>query len=163
MQTLVVSSVVNASAETVFVLLADPSTQVAIDGTGSVRQPINGKCLTETARLLDRDVLRQPPPPSRLLSDQQHHLPVEGVFGISAVGRDLGSRNTIRPATGDAPAVEGKPNVVVRELNPIATGVTAACVTAVRRENCPFQENMHWAFIRDAVDAPVRHSRWGAP
>jgi hypothetical protein len=40
-----------ALAETVFDVLADPSTHEAIDGTGWVRQPLDGRQLTETGQI----------------------------------------------------------------------------------------------------------------
>src|SRR5215212_2854877 len=50
-ETMVVRTVINAPAETLFDLLADPSTHVAIDGTGWVPQPVDGKRLTETGQI----------------------------------------------------------------------------------------------------------------
>jgi uncharacterized protein YndB with AHSA1/START domain len=50
-ETLVVKAVINAPAETVFDLLADPSTHAAIDGTGWVRQPVDDKPLTEIGQI----------------------------------------------------------------------------------------------------------------
>ena len=50
-EAMVVGAVMNAPAETVFDLLADPLTHVAIDGTGWVRQPVDGKRLTETGQI----------------------------------------------------------------------------------------------------------------
>jgi hypothetical protein len=44
-------TVINAPAETVFDLLAEPSTHGAIDGTGWVRQPVDGRRLTETGQI----------------------------------------------------------------------------------------------------------------
>lgn len=41
-----VKAVINAPSEIVFDLLADPSTHEAIDGTGWVRQPVDGKPVT---------------------------------------------------------------------------------------------------------------------
>ncbi len=40
-----------APAETVFDVLADPSTHAAIDGTGWVRESLDGKPLTETGQI----------------------------------------------------------------------------------------------------------------
>ena len=45
------SITIAAPAETVFDVLADPSTHEAIDGTGWVRQPLDGKQLTETGQI----------------------------------------------------------------------------------------------------------------
>jgi hypothetical protein len=42
---------VEATAQDVFDILADPSTHQAIDGTGWVRQPLDGKRLTETGQV----------------------------------------------------------------------------------------------------------------
>jgi uncharacterized protein YndB with AHSA1/START domain len=42
---------VPAPVETVFDVLADPSTHEAIDGTGWVRQPLDDKCLTATGQI----------------------------------------------------------------------------------------------------------------
>ena len=47
----VAKTVINAPAETVFDLLADPSTHEAIDGTGWVRQPFDDKPLIETGQI----------------------------------------------------------------------------------------------------------------
>ena len=45
------STVVDAPAETVFAVLADPSAHAAIDGTGWVRDPLDGERLTEAGQL----------------------------------------------------------------------------------------------------------------
>nr|WP_090276183.1 polyketide cyclase [Mycolicibacterium komanii]CRL69381.1 polyketide cyclase/dehydrase and lipid transport [Mycolicibacterium komanii] len=45
------TSTVNAPIETVFEVLADPSTHQAIDGTGWVREPLDGKPLTEIGQV----------------------------------------------------------------------------------------------------------------
>jgi uncharacterized protein YndB with AHSA1/START domain len=46
-----VATTINAPAQKVFDILADPSTHQAIDGTGWVRQPLDGKRLTETGQV----------------------------------------------------------------------------------------------------------------
>jgi uncharacterized protein YndB with AHSA1/START domain len=46
-----VTTTVNAPVETVFNVLADPSTHQAIDGTGWVRESLDGKQLTETGQI----------------------------------------------------------------------------------------------------------------
>ena len=48
---MVVTTNINAPAETVFQVLADPSTHSAIDGTGWVRESLDGKRLTETGQI----------------------------------------------------------------------------------------------------------------
>jgi uncharacterized protein YndB with AHSA1/START domain len=48
---MVVTTIINAPAETVFQVLADPSTHSAIDGTGWVRESLDGKNLTETGQI----------------------------------------------------------------------------------------------------------------
>lgn len=50
-QNLSVSTTVNAPAETVFAVLTDPASHEAIDGTGWVRQPLDGKPLTEVGQI----------------------------------------------------------------------------------------------------------------
>ena len=45
------STTVNASAETVFDVLADPTTHGAIDGTGWVRESLDGKPVTGTGQI----------------------------------------------------------------------------------------------------------------
>jgi hypothetical protein len=45
------TTIVNAPAETVFDVLADPSTHQAIDGTGWVREPLSGERLTRTGQI----------------------------------------------------------------------------------------------------------------
>ena len=47
-ETMSVATTINAPAKKVFDVLADPSTHQAIDGTGWVRQPLDGKRLTGT-------------------------------------------------------------------------------------------------------------------
>lgn len=42
---------INAPAETVFAVLADPTSHQAIDGTGWVRESLDGKPLTETGQI----------------------------------------------------------------------------------------------------------------
>lgn len=42
---------INAPAETVFAVLADPTTHQAIDGTGWVRESLDGKPLTEVGQV----------------------------------------------------------------------------------------------------------------
>jgi uncharacterized protein YndB with AHSA1/START domain len=48
---LIRASTVNAPVEIVFDVLADPSTHAAIDGTGWVRQPLDGKRLNESGQV----------------------------------------------------------------------------------------------------------------
>jgi uncharacterized protein YndB with AHSA1/START domain len=48
---LIRATTVNAPVEVVFDVLADPSTHEAIDGTGWVRQPLDGKRLTESGQV----------------------------------------------------------------------------------------------------------------
>jgi hypothetical protein len=50
-ETMVAHIVINASDKAVFDLLADPSTHATIDGTGWVREPIDGKGLTEAGQI----------------------------------------------------------------------------------------------------------------
>ncbi|MGV0838359.1 polyketide cyclase [Mycolicibacterium thermoresistibile] len=50
-ETMTVKTVIAAPAETVFDVLADPSTHAAIDGTGWVRQPVDTGHLTETGQI----------------------------------------------------------------------------------------------------------------
>jgi hypothetical protein len=46
-----VATTINAPVQTVFDVLADPSTHAAIDGTGWVRESLDGKRLTETGQV----------------------------------------------------------------------------------------------------------------
>lgn len=48
---LISATTVNAPAQTVFDVLADPSTHEVIDGTGWVRQSLDGKRVTETGQV----------------------------------------------------------------------------------------------------------------
>ncbi|MCV7414948.1 SRPBCC family protein [Mycolicibacterium litorale] len=50
-ETLKATCTINAPAETVFDVLADPTTHQAIDGTGWVRESIDGKRLTEVGQI----------------------------------------------------------------------------------------------------------------
>ncbi|MGV0793966.1 polyketide cyclase [Mycolicibacterium sp. XJ1819] len=45
------TTIVNAPIETVFEVLADPSTHQLIDGTGWVREPLDGEPLTEVGQV----------------------------------------------------------------------------------------------------------------
>ena len=60
-ETMTATTTINAPLQTVFDVLADPSTHRAIDGTGWVREPRDGKPLTQDrADLPDGDVPRGP-------------------------------------------------------------------------------------------------------
>ena len=50
-ETMTATCVVDAPAQTVFDVLADPTTHQAIDGTGWVREPLAGKRLTEVGQI----------------------------------------------------------------------------------------------------------------
>lgn len=50
-ETVVAKTIVNAPAEAVFDLLADPSTHAAIDGTGWVREPVDATRVTGTGQV----------------------------------------------------------------------------------------------------------------
>ena len=50
-ETLSTACTINAPAETVFAVLADPTTHQAIDGTGWVRESLDGKRLTEVGQV----------------------------------------------------------------------------------------------------------------
>ncbi|OMC34222.1 polyketide cyclase [Mycolicibacterium fortuitum] len=50
-ETMSTACTINAPAETVFAVLADPTTHQAIDGTGWVRESIDGKQLTEVGQV----------------------------------------------------------------------------------------------------------------
>jgi len=50
-ETMSTACTINAPAETVFAVLADPTTHRAIDGTGWVRESLDGKRLTEVGQV----------------------------------------------------------------------------------------------------------------
>jgi hypothetical protein len=50
-ETMSVVTTINAPVQTVFDVLADPSTHAAIDGTGWVRESLDGKRLTEVGQV----------------------------------------------------------------------------------------------------------------
>ena len=50
-ETMIVTTTIDAPAENVFDVLADPSTHQAIDGTGWVRESLDGRSLTETGQI----------------------------------------------------------------------------------------------------------------
>ncbi len=50
-ENLIVKTTVDAPAAKVFDVLADPATHQAIDGTGWVRESLDGKRLTETGQI----------------------------------------------------------------------------------------------------------------
>lgn len=45
------TTIINASAEVIFAVLADPATHAAIDGTGWVREPLDSKPLTAVGQV----------------------------------------------------------------------------------------------------------------
>lgn len=50
-ETMIVTNTIDAPAENVFDVLADPSTHQAIDGTGWVRESLDGRSLSETGQI----------------------------------------------------------------------------------------------------------------
>ena len=48
---LIATTIINASVEVVFVVLADPAKHAAIDGTGWVREPLDSKPLTAVGQV----------------------------------------------------------------------------------------------------------------
>ncbi len=50
-ETMIVTTTIDAPAENVFDVLADPSTHQAIDGTGWVRESLDGRSLSETGQI----------------------------------------------------------------------------------------------------------------
>ena len=50
-ETVSVTTTINAPVEVVFDVLADPSTHAAIDGTGWVRESLDGKRVTESGQI----------------------------------------------------------------------------------------------------------------
>ena len=50
-ETISTTAIVDAPAEAIFAVLADPATHAAIDGTGWVREPLNGRHLTEAGQV----------------------------------------------------------------------------------------------------------------
>jgi hypothetical protein len=50
-ETMIVSTTVDVPAAAVFAVLADPATHSAIDGTGWVREPLDGERLTRTGQM----------------------------------------------------------------------------------------------------------------
>ena len=50
-ESLSATTIINAPAEDIFVVLADPGQHAAIDGTGWVCEPVDGKPLTEAGQL----------------------------------------------------------------------------------------------------------------
>ena len=49
-ETVSATTTISASAETVFAVLADPSRHAAVDGTGRVRDSLDGQRLTGSGR-----------------------------------------------------------------------------------------------------------------
>lgn len=50
-ETLIVDTIVDAPASTVFAVLADPATHAAIDGTGWVRESLDGEPITRSGQM----------------------------------------------------------------------------------------------------------------
>ncbi len=64
-ETMVARTVINAAADTVFDLLADPSTHASIDGTGWVRKPVDGDRLTGTGQIFRMGMYHDNHPPNK--------------------------------------------------------------------------------------------------
>jgi uncharacterized protein YndB with AHSA1/START domain len=63
-ETLSTTATINAPAETVFAILADPSNHAAIDGTGWVRNPVDRQLLTSPGQIF-RMAMYHPNHPNR--------------------------------------------------------------------------------------------------
>jgi uncharacterized protein YndB with AHSA1/START domain len=50
-ETISATTIINAPAEAIFAVLADSATHAAIDGTGWVREPLDGRHLTEAGQV----------------------------------------------------------------------------------------------------------------
>jgi uncharacterized protein YndB with AHSA1/START domain len=50
-ETISATTIINAPAEAIFAVLADPAKHAAIDGTGWVREPLNGQPLTAASQV----------------------------------------------------------------------------------------------------------------
>src|SRR5215831_6537031 len=50
-ETVSAATIINAPAEAIFAVLADPARHAAIDGTGWVREPLDGQHLTEAGQV----------------------------------------------------------------------------------------------------------------
>ena len=50
-KTISATTVINAPAEAIFTVLADPAKHAAIDGTGWVREPLDSQPLTEAGQV----------------------------------------------------------------------------------------------------------------
>ncbi len=50
-ETISATTIIDAPAEAIFAVLADPAKHAAIDGTGSVREPLDSQHLTETGQV----------------------------------------------------------------------------------------------------------------
>jgi uncharacterized protein YndB with AHSA1/START domain len=50
-ETISATTIINAPAEAIFAVLADPAKHAAIDGTGGVREPLNSRDLTEAGQV----------------------------------------------------------------------------------------------------------------
>ena len=50
-ETISATTIINAPAEAIFAVLADPATHAAIDGTGWVRESVDGQQLTEAGQV----------------------------------------------------------------------------------------------------------------
>ena len=50
-ETISATTIINSPAEAIFAILADPAKHAAIDGTGWVREPLDGQTLTEAGQV----------------------------------------------------------------------------------------------------------------
>ena len=61
-ETISATTIINAPAEAIFAVLADPAKHAAIDGTGWVREPLDGQPLTAAGQKKKKSGPRLPPP-----------------------------------------------------------------------------------------------------
>ena len=69
-ETVSASTIINAPAEAIFAVLADPAKHAAIDGTGWVREPLDSQPLTAAGQVFRMAMYHAKPPDGRLPDGQ---------------------------------------------------------------------------------------------
>lgn len=126
-ETMIVQTVVDAPAEAVFDLLADPSTHAAIDGTGWVREPVDTARLTETGQIFRMGMYHDYHP----RKDYEMANRVEVLDRPRAIAWQPGAEARYIPGReeSDDTTVEYGGWIWRYDLEPVGTGQTAVTLT----------------------------------
>ncbi|CAM4217453.1 hypothetical protein MB901379_02379 [Mycobacterium basiliense] len=153
---MVARTVIDAVTETVFDLLADPSTHAAIDGTGWVRQPVEEACLTGTGQIFRMRMYHDDHPNKHYEMANR----VEVFERPRAIGWLPGAEPRHIPgrqASEDAP-IEYGGWVWRYDLEPVGADQTAVTLTYDWSGVPPHQRNIEFPpFGRQHLDDSLKH------